>query len=88
MLGRRNSWRDYVDIYFIIKNRRISLKEVIAKAKNIYRAMFSEKLFLAQLLYTKDIDQKEIKNIKLLNKKVSLGDVKKFFEKEIKGLQK
>ncbi|PJA08675.1 hypothetical protein COX69_01645, partial [Candidatus Falkowbacteria bacterium CG_4_10_14_0_2_um_filter_48_10] len=51
-LSRRNSWRDYVDLYFILKNKFTSLSQIIRQSKKIYGESFSEKLFLAQLLYT------------------------------------
>lgn len=57
-LGRRPKWKDYVDLYFIIKEYR-GLGKIIAKAKKIYSQEFSEKLFRTQLCYFKDIDFSE-----------------------------
>jgi len=82
-LGRRASWRDYVDLYFTLKGREAKFDYVISQAKKIYGELFSEKLFLAQLVYTKDVDKKEISGIKFLGKKVALKEVEKFFQSEV-----
>lgn len=56
-LGRRAKWKDYVDLYFIMKNRGIG--RVIKRAKQIFNSEFNEKMFRAQLAYFKDIDYTE-----------------------------
>lgn len=83
-LGRRSKWKDYVDLYFIIKNY-YSIKEISERATSIFEQQFSEKLFRAQLIYFKDIDyteaveylvepvdEEEIKNF-LINKAIQLN---------------
>ncbi|MBU2595310.1 nucleotidyl transferase AbiEii/AbiGii toxin family protein [Patescibacteria group bacterium] len=82
-LNRRNSWRDYLDLYSILKNDLITLKEIIVQSKDVYDEAFSEKLFLAQLIYTDDIVQTEIKGTKILGKKISLEEIEHFFQKQI-----
>ncbi len=57
-LGRRAKWKDYVDMYFIIK-RYGSLARVTARAHKIFGAEFNEKLFRTQLAYFEDIDFSE-----------------------------
>ena len=57
-LGRRSKWKDYVDLYFLLTNH-FSLMEVVAKAREIFGELFSEKLFRAQLSYFDDIDFSE-----------------------------
>jgi len=57
-LGRRAKWKDYVDLYYILKYH-FSLKEVIAETNKIFDQVFSEKLFREQLAYHKDIDYSE-----------------------------
>jgi len=57
-LGRRSKWKDYIDLYFIIKYHK-SIKNIIETADNIYGELFSEKLFRAQLSYFDDIDMSE-----------------------------
>ncbi len=57
-LGRRAKWKDYVDLYFILKKHH-NISEIISTSKNIYGDLFSEKQFRAQLAYFEDIDYTE-----------------------------
>ena len=57
-LGRWAKWKDYVDLYFILKYHH-SLEEVTIKAQEIFQSLFSSKLFKQQLCYFKDIDYDE-----------------------------
>ena len=56
-LGRRVKWKDYVDIYFILKT--CSFKKLMDKAQKIFGSEFNEKLFREQLAYFDDIDYSE-----------------------------
>ena len=49
-LGRRSKWKDYVDLYFILKDH-YSIAEISKRAEQIYQDLFSEKLFRGQLNY-------------------------------------
>jgi hypothetical protein len=57
-LGKRSKWKDYVDLYFLLKDY-FTLEDVIRKAESIYGQEFSGKLFRSQLAYHKDIDFSE-----------------------------
>lgn len=57
-LGRRSKWKDYVDIYYILKEH-FSVIQISERAKDLFGQLFSEKLFRAQLCYFKDIDYSE-----------------------------
>lgn len=57
-LGRRAKWKDYVDLYFIMKNHH-DFKQVVEKAQQIFGSEFNEKLFRSQLSYFEDIDYSE-----------------------------
>jgi len=57
-LGRRAKWKDYVDLYFIIKDF-YTVSEIAAEADKIFGTLFSEKLFREQLAFHKDIDYSE-----------------------------
>lgn len=57
-LGRRAKWKDYVDLYFILKNH-YSFKEVSLKASEIFKEEFIEKQFIAQLGYFGGINYEE-----------------------------
>ena len=57
-LGRRSKWKDYVDLYFILKYD-YSIRQISARASEIFDQLFSEKLFRAQLSYFNDIEYSE-----------------------------
>lgn len=57
-LGGRAKWKDYVDLYFIMRDH-YTLKEISGRAKEIFETFFNEKLFREQLSYFKDIDHSE-----------------------------
>jgi hypothetical protein len=57
-LGRRAKWKDYVDLYFIIKDF-YSIKDIGSAARKNFGDIFSEKLFRQQLAFHKDIDYSE-----------------------------
>lgn len=82
-LNRRNAWRDYLDIYFVVKNGLATLEEIIHAANEVYKELFSEKLFLAQLVYTDDISNSEIEETTILQEKISLEKVKTYFQKAV-----
>ena len=58
-MGRRAKWKDYVDIYLLLKNH-FSIKEVSEKAIELFKDGYAEKLFRQQLSYFEDIDYSEI----------------------------
>ena len=57
-LGRRSKWKDYVDLYFIIKEH-YSVNIISNRATEVFGDMFSEKLFREQLSYFKGISFEE-----------------------------
>jgi hypothetical protein len=57
-LDSRAKYKDYVDLYFIIKFH-YSIYEISAKAISIFKEQFIEKQFIAQLGYFKGINYDE-----------------------------
>ena len=57
-LGRRAKWKDYVDLYFLIRNH-FTITEISEEARRLYEDLFSVKLFREQLAFHKDIDYSE-----------------------------
>ena len=57
-LGRRAKWKDYVDIYFILRDH-YSINQIVSEAEKIFNQQFSSKLFRQQLAFHKDIDYTE-----------------------------
>jgi len=74
-LGRRAKWKDYIDLYFIMKHYR-GIRKIAAKAKRLFGVEFNEKLFRVQLAYFKDVDDTE-KVIYLEGREVSDATVRK-----------
>ena len=79
-VGRRPIYRDYVDIFFIIRNG-YTLKNIIRDAQQKFKGLFSEKLFLGQLTYFTDL---KLPEIEFLGEKYTPGEIKSFFEKVVK----
>jgi len=57
-LGQRAKWKDYVDLYFVMKNF-LSFQEIVLKSKELFGTKFNEKLFRIQLSYFNDINYEE-----------------------------
>lgn len=57
-LGMRAKWKDYIDLYFIMKDF-YSIEQIIKEARRIFGDEFNEKIFRVQLAYFKDIDYTE-----------------------------
>jgi hypothetical protein len=53
-VGRRGEYRDYVDIFFMLK-KGLELGKIIEDAKRKFKGAFSAKLFLGQLVYLSDL---------------------------------
>lgn len=56
-LGRRAKWKDYVDLYFVLKT--VSFRKIVQKAEDLFKGEFNQKLFREQLAYFDDIDYSE-----------------------------
>lgn len=63
-LGRRATIRDYLDLYFLLKPGVVTLAEIIADSNRKYiinrENIFSARLFLEQLVYMEDLEDKDI----------------------------
>lgn len=57
-MGQRAKWKDYVDLYFIMKDF-FTYKDIIKKTKELFGAEFNEKLFRIQLVYLDDVNYDE-----------------------------
>lgn len=57
-LARRAKWKDYVDLYFIMKECH-SLKEIADKAREIFGEEFNERIFREALAFFDDVSYEE-----------------------------
>src|SRR3989344_1107232 len=55
-IGRRATWRDYVDIFFLLKRQILTLEEISRLAQKKFKGEFNEVLFWEQLVYFKDLE--------------------------------
>jgi len=83
-LGHRATYKDYVDLYFILREKRVALSSILHTAKEIYGDEFGIRLFLEQLVYLQDVQEKPIR---FLKKPVTKTEIEAFFRKEIKKLK-
>lgn len=57
-LGRRAKWKDYVDLFFLLRDI-CPLQTICQEAGRIFGGSFSDRLFRGQLSYHADIDYAE-----------------------------
>ena len=74
-LGGRGKWKDYVDLYFLMRHG-FPLKSIIEKADGLFGATFNGKLFKEQLTYFEDINYEE--EVIYLDKPIEKEEIKRF----------
>ena len=74
-LGRRAKWKDYLDLYVILKDFH-DLENITKTAESIFKNMFSAKLFIQQLCYFKDIDYSE--EVAFTSESINEDEIKRF----------
>lgn len=84
-IGRRGTFKDYADLFFILKEKYADLSEIIAIAEKKYQEDFNARLFLEQIIYLEDIRDEQIQFLRkpVLTKKQVLN----FFSSAIKKLK-
>ena len=74
-IDRRAKWKDYVDMYFILKDH-FSIEEISQECHKIFGQQYAEKLFRQQLAFHKDIDYSE--SVEFLDQAVPESQVRDF----------
>jgi len=74
-LGGRAKWKDYVDLYFILKDQ-YDLRELSVRAMEIFGTYFNEKLFREQLCFFDDIDYSE--KVEYIGDEINDEEIRKF----------
>ena len=82
-IGRRGTYKDYVDLYFIIAEHHASLEEIIAMAEKKFGHEFNSRLFAEQLLFMDDIRDYQIDFLKM---PMQAADITVFFEARLREL--
>lgn len=57
-LGYRAKWKDYVDLFFIVRDHH-PLSDIVTRANKLFGAHFNEKLLRQQLSFFDDVSYKE-----------------------------
>ena len=78
VIGRRGEWKDYVDLYFLLEKKKLSLDKIIKEAEKRFKGNFDEKLFWEQLVFWQDLGNF---NIDYLGDKVDQGKIEKYYKK-------
>lgn len=78
-IGRRATWRDYVDIFYLLKNKVLGLEEIIKLAEKKFRGDFASHLFLKQLTYFEDF---KVEPIDFLQEEYSPEKIEEFLIEE------
>lgn len=79
-IGRRASYKDYIDLYFVLKENYSTLSDLIALAEKKYGSEFNGRLFLEQLTHLGDVTDDAIVFLREPIEKRELGA---YFESEI-----
>ncbi len=83
-LGRRATFKDYVDLYYVVKKDVASLESILELAKRKHGKAFDPRLFLEQLVYLEDVQDQDIK---FLNGSISKKEIGEFFECRIREVK-
>lgn len=81
-IGFRGKWRDYVDVYFLLREKKTSLKEIISVSQKRRGLEFSTRLFLQQLTYFDDLTDY---TIDFIGSPVSPEEIKNFISQQAKN---
>lgn len=76
-IGRRKSYRDYVDFYFLFSGKHATLEETIKGAEKTYKNEFNTRLFLEQLIYLDDVPEAPMD---FLKEAVTKNEMQQYFE--------
>ncbi|MDO8513840.1 MAG: nucleotidyl transferase AbiEii/AbiGii toxin family protein [bacterium] len=82
-IGRGGVWRDYYDIFTLLRHKFFTLKEIIGLTQKNYGDIFNPKLFLSQLVYFEDIQDYSIEPINNSLNPIASNEVKAFLEEEV-----
>ena len=87
-IGRRATFRDYIDLYFLFLEQAVDLAYIEEKAPVKYmidgESSFSMKLFLEQLVYTSDLADKEAAIRMVCKKNLTVEKVENYLAGRVK----
>ena len=80
-VGRRAIWRDYVDLFFILKRDLVDIFGLVKLSEQKFGVEFNPKLFLEQLIYFEDI---EISKMSFVKERPSVLEIQDFLKQQVK----
>lgn len=83
-VGRRGAIKDYIDIYFGLKENYSDLSKIIEMSNKKYGDAFNSRLFLEQIIYMDDLDFEDV--VMTDHKLPSKEEMTVFFENAIKAM--
>ena len=86
-IGRRGLWRDYVDLFFLFKNKYIEFPEIIKLAEKKFDLEFNPRLFFEQLIYFQGL-KIETTKVSFIKEKYSPQEIKNFLKNQVEDFKK
>ncbi len=80
-IGKRLSYKDYVDWYFLLKENCVHLPDIIRLAKKKFGHDFNDRLFLGQLVSLGDVPTQKID---FLRGEIGRRTIQKFLEQAVR----
>ena len=81
-IGRRGAWRDYVDLFFLLKWKLYDLSTITHLAQKKFAGEFHDKLFLEQLTYYSDL---KILPIEFLKESYTPEEIQSYLETQVES---
>lgn len=79
-MGRRTAWRDYVDVYWLLKKGLITLDSISEAATRKFGGAFNQTQFLEQLSYYKDL---AIAPIEYIQDTVTTEEIQQYLQQAV-----
>lgn len=80
-IGKRLSYKDYVDWYFLLKEERVDLPDVMSLARKKFGHDFNDRLFLGQLVSLEDVPTQKMD---FLRGEIDRKTMQKFLEQVVR----
>ncbi len=83
-IGRRLAYKDYVDWYFMLKEKHVALEDILADAEKKFGGDFNGRLFLGQLV---SLDDVPVQKIDFLRDPVDQTAIRQFLTSEVSNFK-
>lgn len=83
-IGKRLSYKDYVDWYYLLSEKHVILPDVIELAQQKFGGDFNDRLFLGQLISLEDIEELPID---WLRQPISKQEIKSFLRQTVRDIK-